>query len=93
MPISIKYDPIKKKSYVQYGKVGQRYYFITGSDRSYQIAYSKAQRQASAIHVSSSEASNKDKPKKVLSGSKTARKSKGKPKVEPKKDTSGSFWG
>jgi len=62
MPISIKYDIAKKQNYVYDSKTSKRYYFISGSDRSYKMAYSKAQRESGAVNVPKSEGS--DKPKK-----------------------------
>lgn len=51
MPIHKGYDRNKKKFYYQFGETGKKYYF-SQNEKSRDIAYSKALRQARAIEFS-----------------------------------------
>ena len=60
MPIKEGFDKKENKNYVKYGASGTKYYYNKDSERSHQIATSKAIKQGAAIHISQQKSKSKN---------------------------------
>lgn len=59
MPLIEGFDKKENKKFVKFGASGAKYYYNPESEKSHQIAVSKAMKQAAAIHISKFNEKNK----------------------------------
>jgi hypothetical protein len=66
MPIKEGFDDKQNKPFVKFGGKGTKYYFNGDSEKSHDLAVSKAFKQGAAIHIASKKAKAVEKTNEIV---------------------------